>query len=57
MKVGKVLLILIFLVGCAPDRLPDREPDLYLEDGTPCWYYNFSQKFRCERVLEEREHE
>ena len=31
------LFVIGALTGCAPDRQPDREPDLYLRDGTPCW--------------------
>jgi hypothetical protein len=40
------LLAALFLAGCAFDNFavysgrafPDREPDSYLADGSPCWY-------------------
>lgn len=38
-------VVILFIVGCAAPFLPKEPqvgargtPDLYLEDGTPCWY-------------------
>ncbi len=40
-----ILLLVVVLSGCAAPLLPKEPrigargaPDLYLEDGTPCWY-------------------
>jgi len=33
-----VLPMLLMMLGCAPEEPPPRPPDVYLGDGTPCWY-------------------
>ena len=51
------ILLLLFLVGCThPDRPVEngRKADLFLRDGTACWYYSPSAQsgvvgLRCAR--------
>lgn len=52
-----LLGLLSVLVGCTRDRPPEREPDLYLRDGTPCWLSSspHGNTLRCDPTNKDKE--
>jgi len=48
-----VLILSAALGGCTSPAEAQREPDVYLQDGSPCWYFDAPSRrqpgIRCER--------